>query len=105
MRKGTMPDTLDRRGFLRSVATGTALGASLVATRATAAMTSQRFGPDSAIGLDVAKRCGGTGEHAALLAELEARLALRSAAPGTTLAETATCPLCGCSVTAYRDVK
>lgn len=101
-----MSETLDRRGFLRSLAGGTALAATTVAaTRAPAAVKLQQFGPESAVGLDIAKRCGTSSEHAALLAELEARLAVQTGAPGTTLSETATCPVCGCPVIAYRDLK
>ncbi len=100
-----MSETLNRRGFLRSLAGGTALAATAAAARASAAVKLQHFGPESAVGLDVAKRCGPSSEHAALLAELEARLAAETGAPGTTLSETMTCPICGCPVIAYRDVK
>jgi len=53
-----MSETLGRRGFLCSLAGGTALAATAVATRATAAVKLQQFGPESALSLDVAKRCG-----------------------------------------------
>ena len=97
---------LDRRDFLRaSLAVGGGIG-TLVTAAADAAVALQQVAPSSPLGLDLRDRCGGAAEHAQLLAELQAKLADRSAASsGTTLSESAQCPICGCSVTAYRAVK
>jgi hypothetical protein len=94
-----------RRLFVRSLAVGSALSGVLLRGRKAAALTVQQLGPDSAIGLDIAKRCGPMSEHAALLAELEAKLAESAGAVGTTLTATAPCPICGCPVTATREIK
>lgn len=94
-----------RRSFIRSLAWATGLAGVLLRGRAAAALSLQQLGPDSAIGLDIAKRCGPANEHAALLAELEAKLAERAGAVGTTLSASATCPICGCPVTATREIR
>jgi hypothetical protein len=103
MRKNDM----DRRGFLRaSLAAGAGIGALVAGSRATsAAGTLQRIAPASPLGLDLQNRCGGAAEHAQLLAELQAKLAEQNAAAGATLSLSAPCPICGCSLTAYRTVK
>ena len=94
-----------RRAFIRSLAIGSGLAGVLLRGRAAAALTVQQLGPESAIGSDITKRCGPANEHATLLAELEARLAESTGAVGTTLTASATCPICGCPVTAMREIK
>ncbi|HEX9490798.1 MAG TPA: hypothetical protein VF930_10960 [Stellaceae bacterium] len=97
---------IDRRVFLRaSLAAGTGLAALMTGTRSGAALTLQEVAPSSPLGLELQNRCGTAAEHAALLAELQAKLADGTAAGGTTLSESAQCPICGCTVTAYRAVK
>ena len=97
---------IDRRGFLRaSLAAGAAIGALTTAKAAGAAGTIQHIAPASPLGLELRDRCGGAAEHAQLLADLQATLADRTAAAGTTLSASAACPICGCSLTAYRTVK
>jgi hypothetical protein len=94
-----------RRSFLRTLAIGSGTASVLAGVRSALALTVQQLGPESAIGSNVAKRCGPANEHAALLAELEAKLAESTGAPGTTLTATANCPICGCPVTATREIK
>ena len=97
---------MNRRGFLRaSLAAGAGVGALLTSGTAGAAGTLQHIAPASPLGLDLKNRCGGSAEHAQLLAELQARLADETGAAGATLSATAQCPLCGCPVIAYRTVK
>ena len=84
----------------RNLLTGTALGAGLVlGARAANALTTEEVPASSGIGLSLSNRCGGAGEHAQILANLQARLRAEGAAPGTV--ETVTCPICGCPITAY----
>jgi hypothetical protein len=94
-----------RRSFVRLLAIGSTLSGALLHGRKAAALTVQQLGPESAIGSEIAKRCGPASEHAALLTELEARLAESTGAVGTTLTASATCPICGCPVTAMREIK
>lgn len=94
-----------RRSFVRSLAVGSALSGVLVHARKAAALAVQQLGPESAIGSDIAKRCGPASEHAALLAELEAKLAESTGAAGTTLTASAICSICGCPVNAMREIK
>jgi hypothetical protein len=97
---------INRRRFLRAtLAAGAGAGALLTSGAAGAAGTLQHIAPASPLGLDLQNRCGGSAEHAQLLAELQARLADEAGAAGTTLSATEQCPLCGCPVTAYRTVK
>jgi hypothetical protein len=49
-------------------------------------------------------RCGSDSMHPLITARLEAELANQTAAPGTTLSETAVCPVCGCPITVTRLV-
>jgi hypothetical protein len=94
-----------RRSLLHSLAWGGGLAGLLLHGRAAAALTVQQLGHESAIGADIAKRCGPASEHAALLAELEAKLAESEAPAGTTLAASTNCPICGCPVIATREMK
>jgi hypothetical protein len=97
---------MNRRRFLRrSLGVGAGIGALMTGGAAGAAGTMQHIAPTSPLGLDLHNRCGGLAEHARLLAELQATLAVGTGAAGTTLSATAQCPLCGCPVTAYRTIK
>lgn len=80
----------------RILSWGCALGTLLPG--AARAFQVQPVEPRSRMGLALQGRCGGTGEHTDILARLRAQLA---AAPDRASA-TATCPLCGCPVTAWR---
>lgn len=98
-----MDKTLDRRLFLRrALKAGSALGAATALSRPAAAFTAQQVNPASPLGLDLAGRCSAPAEHTTIAALLDAKLAVRTAPPGTTLYETAPCPICGCPVTASR---
>ena len=67
----------------------------LAATRpANAAMQSYQLSPTSPLGIAVANRCGPSGEHAAIAAQLRARLEANPALP--MLMER--CPICGCPI-------
>jgi hypothetical protein len=61
--------------------------------------------PHSSVGLAFSKRCGSDSMHPLITARLEAELANRTAAPGTTLSETEVCPVCGCPITVTRLVQ
>jgi hypothetical protein len=98
-------DSLARRLFIRSLALSSGLAAVLLGGRSATALTIQQLGPESAIGADIAKRCGPASEHAALLADLEAKLAESAGAAGTVLTATANCPICGCPLTATREIR
>ena len=95
----------DRRLLIRSLALGAGAAGIMLRGRAATALAVQQLGPESAIGSDIAKRCGPVSDHAALLAELEARLAESAGAAGTTLTASTNCPICGCPVTAIREIK
>jgi hypothetical protein len=105
MRKLPLGRSVGRRSIVHSIVAGAGVLGALTWSRVAVALTIQQLGPESAIGSDVAKRCGPASEHAALLAELEAKLAESAGAAGTTLSATATCPICGCPVTATREIK
>ena len=84
----------------RSLLTGTALGVGVMAgARAASALTMEEVPGRSGLGLSLSNRCGGAGEHAQILANLQAKLRAEGAAAGTS--DTVTCPICGCPVTAY----
>jgi hypothetical protein len=100
-----MTKPLDRRIFLRRfLKAGSALGSAMALARPAAAFTVQRVSPASPLGLDLADRCSAPAEHATIQALLEAKLAARTAPPGTTLYETAQCPVCGCMIAATRHI-
>jgi hypothetical protein len=98
--------SLSRRGFLLS--TTASLGGILALTAGTgpaSAFEVQNLNPGAPLALDIQNRCSADAAHDDIRAGLEHDLLLRSAAPGTTLTETAYCPLCGCPVVATRYVK
>jgi hypothetical protein len=83
----------------RRLLLGSALGTTaLLATRQAGAFSTQEIPATSSLGLALSNRCGGSGEHAQLVASLQSQLAARGARSGETA--TATCPICGCPVTA-----
>jgi hypothetical protein len=86
---------------------GAVLGALVVLKpqRTPEALTIEEVPPRSALGLSYTSHCGGPAEHAGLLGRLQKQLARLTGDPGKRLTATATCPICGCSVTATRTVK
>jgi hypothetical protein len=88
----------ERRRVLLSTAAWVGGLAAVAANRPARAFQVEEMPPGSAVGRAYVSRCGGSAEHAALIAQLQARLANdRSAA-----SMTATCPICGCPVIASR---
>jgi hypothetical protein len=97
---------VSRRGFLLS--STASLGGILAVAAGTmraAAFEVQNVNPGAPLALDIQNRCSADTAHEDIRAGLEHDLLLRSAPPGTTLTETAYCPLCGCPVVATRYVK
>jgi hypothetical protein len=97
---------VSRRGFLLS--TTASLGGILALAAGTgraAAFEVQNLNPGAPLALDIQNHCSVDATHDDIRAGLEQDLLLRSAPPGTTLTETAYCPLCGCPVVATRYVK
>ena len=91
----------DRRQLLLSTAAfvgGAAAFAVLGGTRPARAWTVYETPTNRGIGLAYANRCGGSDEHAALIAQLQDKLA----SDPTAKSETANCQLCGCTVTVSR---
>jgi hypothetical protein len=96
---------VSRRGLLKgSVAVVPGL-AILAAGRPAAAFSTETMSASSGPGLAYASRCGNDSMHPVIMARLQAELANRTAAPGTMLSETAVCPICGCPITATREVR
>jgi hypothetical protein len=97
---------VSRRGFLLN--TTASLGGILALAAGTgraAAFEVQTLSPGAPLALDIQNRCSADASHDDIRAGLEHDLLLRSAPSGTTLTETAYCPLCGCPVVATRYVK
>jgi hypothetical protein len=95
--------SLSRRGFLMS--TTASLGGILALAAGTgraAAFEVQNINPGAPLALDIKNRCTADAAHDNIRAGLENNLLVRSAPPGTTLTETAFCPLCGCPIVATR---
>jgi hypothetical protein len=91
----------ERRQLLLSTAAfvgAAAAFALLGGTRPARAWTVYETPTTTGIGLAYANRCGGTGEHAGIVAQLQGKLANDPSAQS----ETANCPLCGCAVTVSR---
>ena len=65
----------------------------------------ETMSPQSSLGLAYSNRCGGNSMHAVVTARLEADLANQTGPVGTTLSETAVCPICGCPITVTRVVR
>jgi len=87
-----------RRRLLLSSAAWVGCCAALAAARPARAFQVQEMSSGSAVGRAYADRCGGSTEHAALLARLQALLADDPAA--RSMAEA--CPICGCTVVVSR---
>ena len=93
-----------RRGFLVGLGVlggGVALGA----RTATAFTVVDGNSMGATLSLAYSNRCGGSAEHAALQAVLDARLANQTGPQGTYLSDSMTCPVCGCPVTATRYIR
>lgn len=93
-----------RRAFLlRSVAFGGLLAVIGYARPAKAFISGSVLskGP----GLASVNSCSADAEHERIKARLEALLATQSGQSGTYLTEQATCPSCGCRITAVRYVQ
>jgi hypothetical protein len=89
----------ERRRLLRSSVAWIMGGAAVAIARPAGAWEIQKTSPKSALGLSFSNHCcGPSDDHAALVSELQARLAQDPAAQS--LSET--CPLCGCPVTVTR---
>ena len=90
--------THERRGLLLSAAAWVGGFAAFAATRPARAFQVEEMPPTSAVGRAYANRCGGSSEHAALIARLQALLANDPAA--RSMSET--CPICGCPIIVSR---
>jgi hypothetical protein len=69
------------------------------------AFSQETMAAGSSLGLAYSNRCGGDAMHEVVRSRLEADLAGRSGAIGSTLSETAVCPICGCPITVTRVVR
>lgn len=87
-----------RRRLLLSTAAWVGGLATVAATRSARAFQVEVMPPTSTMGRAYATRCGGSAEHAALIARLQALLANDPSAQS--LAET--CPICGCPIIVSR---
>ena len=96
---------LSRRGLLKGSLALMPGVAMIAATTPAAAFSTETMIPRSSAGLAYANRCGGDSMHPVITARLEAELAARTGPPGTTLSETAVCPICGCPITVSRLVR
>jgi hypothetical protein len=90
--------THERRGLLLSTAAWLGGLPAAAATRPARGFQVEEMPPTSAIGRAYANRCGGSSEHAALIARLQALLANDPAA--RSMSET--CPICGCPIIVSR---
>jgi hypothetical protein len=88
----------ERRRLLRSAAAWVGGLAAVAATRPARAFQVEEMPPASAMGRAYANRCGGSSEHAALIARLEALLASDPSAQSMS----ETCPICGCPIIVSR---
>jgi hypothetical protein len=90
--------THERRGLLLSAAAWVGGFAAFAATRPARAFQVEEMPPTSAVGRAYANRCGGSSEHAALIARLQALLASDPSAQSMSQ----TCPICGCPIIVSR---
>ena len=88
----------ERRRLLRSAAAWVGGLAAVAATRPARAFQVEEMPPTSAVGRAYANRCGGSSEHAALIARLETLLANDPSVPSIS----ETCPICGCPIIVSR---
>jgi len=87
-----------RRHVLLSTAAWVGSLAAVAATRPARAFQVEVMPPTSAVGRAYANRCGGSAEHAALIARLQALLANDPSV--RSMSET--CPICGCPIIVSR---
>jgi hypothetical protein len=88
----------ERRRLLLSTAAWVGGLAAVAAARSARAFQVEEMPPTSAMGRAYANRCGGSSEHAALIARLQALLADDPSA--RSMSET--CPICGCPIIVSR---
>jgi len=87
-----------RRRLLLSSAAWVGGLAAVAASRPARAFQVEEMPPTSAVGRAYANRCGGSAEHAALIARLEALLANDPSVQSMS----ETCPICGCPIIVSR---
>jgi hypothetical protein len=95
---------LKRRSFLLSTAGLGGVFALIARSGAASAFSIEQLPGQSKLALAAANHCSESAAHGQILAKLEQDLAHRSGAPGTLLAETEYCPLCGCPIIATRQL-
>ena len=88
----------ERRRLLLSSAAWVGGLAAVAAARSARAFQVEEMPPTSAMGRAYANRCGGSSEHAALIARLQTLLANDPSA--RSMSET--CPICGCPIIVSR---
>jgi hypothetical protein len=88
----------ERRRLLLSTAAWVGGVAAVAAARSARAFQVEAMPPTSAMGRAYAARCGGSSEHAALMARLQALLASDPSA--RSMSEN--CPICGCPIIVSR---
>jgi hypothetical protein len=88
----------ERRRLLLSTAAWVGGMAAIAAARPARAFQVEEMPPTSAVGRAYANRCGGSSEHAALIARLQALLASDPSAQSMSQ----TCPICGCPIIVSR---
>jgi hypothetical protein len=88
----------ERRRLLLSTAAWVGGLAAIAAARPARAFQVEEMPPTSAVGRAYANRCGGSSEHAALIARLQALLASDPSAQSMSQ----TCPICGCPIIVSR---
>jgi hypothetical protein len=94
-----MSDILhERRRLLLSTAAWVGGLAAIAASRPARAFQVEVMSPESAVGRAYANRCGGSSEHAALIARLQTLLANDPSAQSMS----ETCPICGCPIIVSR---
>ena len=87
----------ERRRLMLSTAAWVGGFAAIAATRSAHVFQVEEMPPTSAVGRAYANHCGGSAEHAALIARLETLLAND---PARSMSKT--CPICGCPVIVSR---
>ena len=88
----------ERRLLMLSTAAWVGGFAAIAATRSAHVFQVEEMPPTSAVGRAYANHCGGSAEHAALIARLQTLLANDPSA--RSMSET--CPICGCPVIVTR---
>jgi len=102
-----MSRQLGRRGFLLATCgMAGAVAATASRPKPAQAFTVVEMDPTSAAGIAFANRCSAAAQgHADILTKLQTQLAAMNGTKGTTIYETAVCPICGCSITASRTIE